>query len=146
MARKKMNFNIEGKDIEVFQLPVPVSLKVLTRLTKILARPIGAAVGGSSDSGSFLDKSIDLGDIIGSLGDKLDEDIVISTIEMTLPYLTVNQRPVNNLESFDDYGPIFLLKVMAKVLEVNFGDFFAEFLEKGNSRIAESRKEILSPH
>ena len=136
MARKKETFNIGDHSVEIFQLPVPVSLKVLTRLTKILSKPIGSAISGDSKK-SALDKEIDFSAILGGLGDRLDEEIVISTILMTLPYVTVDQKPVNSLESFDDFGVIFLLKVMAKVLEVNYGDFLGGFLARGKEKLAE---------
>lgn len=130
--RKKETFIIDEHEIEIFQLPIPTSLKVMTRLSKILAKPIGSAIaGGSSDSESVLDKKMDLGNILGNIGEKLDEEIVISTIEMMLPYLTIDKKQVKNLESFDEFGISFLLRVVFKILEVNYADFFPGNLARG---------------
>lgn len=140
--RKTENLNIDGHDVEIYQLPVPISLKVLTRLSKILAKPVGSALSGDEiKDKNILDKSIDLGSILGNLGDRLDEEIVISTIEMILPYMTIDRKPIKTLESFDEYGIMFLLKVAYKALEVNYSDFLDAFRAKEKSVKIESPKE-----
>lgn len=139
--RKQENFNIDGHDVEIFQLPVPISLKVLTRLSKILAKPIGSAISGDEiKDQNILDKNINLGNILGNLGDRLDEEIVITTIEMILPYISIKQKIPRNLESFDEYGVIFLLKVVYKALEVNYADFLDVFRGKGKDEKIETLK------
>lgn len=129
---------MDGHSVEIYQLPIPTSLKVLTRLSKILARPIGSAISSNvSNSKSVMDNPFDIGEAVSGLSEKLDEEIVISTINMLLPYLHIDGKSMKTLESFDDLGVFFMLKCIGKSLEVNYSDFFVELLERG----AEEKKK-----
>tara|TARA_R110002012_G_scaffold265589_1_gene448995 strand:+ start:46 stop:483 length:438 start_codon:yes stop_codon:yes gene_type:complete len=136
MARKKETVQIDGHSVEIYQLPVPISLKVMTRLLKILGKPLGAIVGHSGINGKqvvekVLDSKINLELVMGHLADGFDEDIVISTIEMFLPYMHIDGKQVKSLESFDDLGIGVLLKSITAALRVNYNDFFGGLLDAG---------------
>ena len=137
MARKKEKLQIDGHEVEIYQLPIPQSLKVMTRLMKILGKPLGAAAsGGASIKGkdvvqNVLDNQIDLESIMGHLAESLDEDIVESTIRIIIPYVHIDGKQMKTLESFDEFGVGMVLKAIGEALKVNYSDFFGELLGGG---------------
>ena len=84
MARDVTEKTIDGEDYIITQFGATKSMKVLTRLTKIVGEPIGKVAGGIEPGKSVLDQNLDgqmIGAAIKALADNLDEDVVITTVK-----------------------------------------------------------------
>lgn len=131
---------IDGLKVEVFLLPPKQALKVLTRLSKIVGEPLGLAAGallggqkGAETEAvplSAREVQVDvLGKAVAALTDRLDEQVVLDTVETLLGSVHVKTaddngtRPVRMEHDFKG-KTLTMLKVVAFALEVNFSDFF----------------------
>lgn len=166
MARKREVVQIKDNDgvernVEIMQLPVRDSLIILPRLSKIFSKSIGKLIGdvtkkdklenaldaSKEDFGvkEILNKelsSFDFEGIIDSLAMRLDEDVIVSTIEILAKQMFIDGKSCDkpNLEAFDDYGVPFMLKAAFHAIKLNYKDFFVELLERGDSAKKEEKK------
>jgi hypothetical protein len=123
-------FEVGGTQYEMLHLPVKDSLRILTRLTKILSEPFGKAVA-ALQSGEGFDQEVDfdmIGDAITSLGDRLDEDLVLNTIMELLTRVKVQNEQGNGFVRLNPDTQFAgrtgdLLEVVAHVLNFNYRDF-----------------------
>ena len=128
---------VDGISYEIWTLPVPKALSILTKLTK-LAGELGGGAIGSVDSGQnpFQNKSGEknpmnikmdvLGKAITALTNRLDESEVQEIIKTMLSVVHVQNVNGYAPVSFDVtfQGRIFhMLKVVGAALEVNYSDF-----------------------
>ena len=135
MSRHIEEKEIDGNTWMVSQLPATEGLKVLTKLIKIVGKPIGKAVKGVTDSngvGSILDAKIDyafVGDAIGDLTSRLDEEEVTGLIKRMFRDVRCDGKEV--MPTFDTlfmgrYGT--MMKVIVFVIGVNFKVPLADYL------------------
>lgn len=118
MAKEIVKDEIDGVAYQFGQLNPTTSLKLLTKLIKLLG-------GAMASSGDFMA-------IVTSLADNIESDQVLEVIKMSLGQTFAigsgNLAPLN--EQFDahfvQYGTFHLFKVVKKALEVQYGDFFGE--------------------
>lgn len=123
---------IDGEQYTFCQLPPKKSLKLLTRILKIIGAPIGAAIGTWDGAGpaedveNILDREIDLGAVVRQLCDRLDENDVEYIVDMLLSQvLHAGKGEVSKV--FDEHfgGRLtHLFKVIFAALEVEYADFF----------------------
>ncbi len=132
-------FEVEGVQYQMLYLVPSKSVKVLTRLMKIISEPLGKALGsmesGESKAESFLNQEIN-GDLVGkaivALGERLEEETVWNTIVELLS--TVEKANEHNGFSkvtvdVDFRGKIgHLMKVVAKSIQNNYHDFLGQVL------------------
>lgn len=124
---------IDGQTYEIWHLPTEQAIKMLTKLTRIVGEPIGKAVSGlKSDNGSILEADVDfdfIGEAIGILTNKLDEDEILGIVKTMLAYVNKKNEKsgfVGVSLEIDFQGKIMhLLNVIRAALEHNFSDFFA---------------------
>jgi hypothetical protein len=116
---------IDGHNYEFYQLGAVKSLKILTRILKIIGEPIGLITGEATVK-DFLKTELNsdiLGKALKALTDKLDEELVVNTIkELLEPVLCDGKRIQFDLHFQGRIG--HLLKVVKAALEVNYKDFF----------------------
>jgi hypothetical protein len=132
-------FEIDGTQYQMLYLPVSKSIKVLTRLTKIVSDPMGKAVSAvkmdSGDGLTLLEREIDMaliGQAITALGDRLDESVVWNTI---LELLSTVEKS-NESGGFSKINPELdfqgkpghLMKVVTKSIHINYSDFLDQVL------------------
>ena len=107
------------------------SLKVLTRLAKLIAAPMGAVVGKAKagDTQSILDKEIDFEKALYALADRVNEDDVLDLVK-TMMKQVLHHGSGNIADAFDahfmddDRGLGHMFKVFSAALEVEYGAFF----------------------
>lgn len=132
---------IDSYIFEFYHLSPKVALRVLARLAKMVGEPIGSVVdvvvkgaGGKLSLASIMqiDTSTLPPDLIknavSALVNRLDEDEILQTVETLLERVMTqgpeDKGPRRTLFENDFTGKLPLLfKVIAKSLEVNFGDF-----------------------
>lgn len=137
MAKKPVTKEIENKTFEFYPLSPRESLRLVTRLSKLLAEPFGLimdSAGGKGKGG--LIKNLFDGDIgsdvfgkaMRSLTERLDEKEVEDTCYMLLEKVhgqfegDRGTRPLNiEVDFAGDFG-LFMQVVFASA-EVNFGSF-----------------------
>lgn len=116
---------VEGRTYQVTQFSATKGIKMMTRLTKIIGEPIGFMF---SNEGADVDQMLPMA--IRALSDKLDEDMVLDTVKQLLEGVRNHEGELE----FDQYfsGKMGLLfKILGKVLEVQYGDFFGGLIAKG---------------
>ena len=132
-------FQVDDVHYQMLYLPPSKSIKVLTRLMKLISDPLGKGMGSiQSDTPgneTFLDQEVNvelIGKAITALGERLDEALVWNTITELLS--TVEKQTDEggfckvNVET-DFSGRIgHLIKVIAKTIEVNYNDFLGQVL------------------
>ena len=144
MGRKEEIREIDKEKYTFYRLPPRESLKVLTKITKILGGAAGKAVSSATSSKNLLDK-IDAGSIIGGIADRLDEDEVMQIVD-TMLSTVVHTGEGEVSKAFDTLfqGRItHLLKVLKVALEVEYQDFFG--VESGLKNIITKAKAAMNP-
>lgn len=143
MARELIEKRVDGNVYSFQQFNTTKSLKIMSRLSKILLEPITlffASAGGKASSGNLLDRQLDkdmLGKAVRSLTDRMDEDEVINLIkELTAnDNLLVDGKKVD----FDTHyeGRLdHLFKVLYAALEVQYGNFLGALIARIGSASA----------
>ena len=130
MAREETQKTIDGEEYTFYKMKATTSLRLLTRLFKIVGAPAGAAINGIStdDIKGVLDKEINIGDMVTSLCDRLDEYIVEQT-NLDILSQTVHKGSGRVKDKFDDHfkGRIgHMFKVVTAALQAEYSDFFGE--------------------
>jgi len=113
------------------QFKPSVAIKMQARFAKIFSGPAGKLLNTfiemeKSEADSVLDVDLsDFGGAIESLGDRLDEDHVVDTLNLLFKSVLIGNKTlhVDHDIFVGNTGDIF--KVAKIALEVNFGDFFA---------------------
>jgi hypothetical protein len=131
--KQEINYNIDGKEYVITQIAPSASIKILIRISKILGKPIGGAIGAMQfkpeKKNSILNDTIDtklLGEAVSRIFENLNEDETIDTIKLVLSGVYFSGQALN-MEHPNFHGNILhLIKVYTKAMEVNFSDFFGE--------------------
>lgn len=142
MPKQPVRKKIDKYEFEFYPMPPRVALKLLTRLTKILGKPLGLAADtfmklGNNGEKGILETALNanipsdaFAKVMEALAENLEEDQVVDTIETLLESVHgqfEKDRGTRRLQFDIDFAgqtPL-LLKVVAAALEVNYGDFFA---------------------
>lgn len=135
---------IDGEEYTFCQLPVKTSLKLLTRIVKLIGGSIGKGIGDSGSIDDLGDLDINVGMIISQLCEKIDDDLVTYIIDTALSQ-TMHSGDGEISKCFDMHfkktGLPHLFKVAEAALEAEYGDFFggkfdlAGLVEKGRAMI-----------
>ena len=124
---------IDGEEYTFCLLPPKQSIRLLTRILKIVGPALGGAVSGG-DIESIMDADIDTGMIISQLCSRLDENDVEHIIDALLSQV-IHKGSGDLSRVFDQHfaGRLpHLFKVVGVALEVQYGDFFAGKLDIGS--------------
>ena len=129
--RNPVEVMIDGEEYTFCQLPPKRSLKLMTRIIKIVGAPLGAALNGTKsgqvDLKAVMEADIDLSLIVTALCDRLDENEVEAIIdELLSQVIHVGSGEVS--KKFDAHfaGRLpHLFKVVGQALKVEYGDFLA---------------------
>ncbi len=129
--RNPVEVMIDGEEYTFCQLPPKRSLKLMTRIVKIVGAPLGAALNGTKsgqvDLKAVMEADIDLSLIVTALCDRLDENEVEAIIdELLSQVIHVGSGEVS--KKFDAHfaGRLpHLFKVVGQALKVEYGDFLA---------------------
>ena len=138
--RQPVEKEIDGHSITITMLQPDKALKILTRLVKVVGEPLAvfAEAGGleAAVTGDLIKKAVQ------SLGEKLDEDDVVKTVMELMDCVIIGGKQgkaVFNVHFAGNLGHLF--KVLAAVLEVQFGDFLGEIVAlRRQSDAMKSRK------
>ncbi len=130
---------IDGEQYTFCQLPPKKSLKLLTRILKIIGPALGGVVkdAGNISEGnieSILDLDIDPGMIVSQLCSRLDENDVEYIIDMLLSQVLHSGKGEVSRVFDEHFGGRLphLFRVIAAALEVEYGDFFGGKLDLEN--------------
>lgn len=119
---------IDGRTYEFYHMSPRTSVKILTRLLKLIGHPMGAAMSAAKGKKSILDVELKtdlLEKIVTGLFDNLEEDMVLDTIETLMGPVMCEGKQVG--KAFDTHfqGEIgHLMKVTWEALKANYDDFF----------------------
>jgi hypothetical protein len=122
---------IDGEQYTFCQLPAKKSLKLLTRLTRIVGPSLGAALGTSSEGAvgikAMLDRHLDLGAVVAALCDRLEENEVEAIVDTLLSQVIhAGQGEVSQKFDVLFAGRLpHLFKVLGAALQLEYGDFLA---------------------
>lgn len=128
---------IDGEQYTFCQLPPKRSLKLMTRIIRIIGGPLGAALNGvrsgKADFNSILDADMDFSMIVTALCDRLDENEVEAIVDELLTQV-LHSGTGEVSKKFDAHfaGRLpHLFKVLAQALKVEYGDFLAGMPDLG---------------
>jgi hypothetical protein len=125
--RDPVEKTIDGEQYTFCQLPPKKSLKLLTRLVRIVGPSVGAAMGGHADISVVLGQEINFEKIVSAICGRLDENEVESIVDDLLSQVIHNGQG----EVSKKFDVIFggrlphLFKVVGEALRVEYGDFLA---------------------
>jgi len=135
--------NIEGQDYEIYNLPLQQATKMLAKIVKMFGPAIGGLVGDDLSVKS-LDRKINVKSAIVMLSERIEEDAVWSMIMQLLGCVRLGTGSQIQPELHFEGKQMTMFKVVAAVLEHNFGDFFGAlsgitglFRPKGNDSTPE---------
>lgn len=137
MARETVEKDIDGEVYTFYQMDPMTSVVILTKILRIIATPVGKATEQIAKSGidNIVDADVEeivgkmnIGSIIGSLCDRLDENEVRQIIIAMLEQVHHKGKgEVSKCFNTHFKGRIsHLLKVVGAAMEVEYADFFGE--------------------
>ncbi len=129
--REPVEKTIDGEQYTFCQLPPKKSLKLLTRIVRIIGAPLGAALDGIKGTGDVrtaLETDINISMIVSALCDRLDENEVEAIVDTLLSQVIhAGQGEVSKRFDVLFSGRLgHLFKVLAEALKVEYGDFLAD--------------------
>jgi len=141
--RKPHEREIDGIDYVMYEMNPFKSSALLTRLLKLLGKPIASMISGidKKEGQSLMDSSFDeklIGTAVEELSmrlsekevDRLMKDLLVKDLITFKEEGADEFRKISNLEThFGKHGLLHLFKVVKFSLEVNFGDFFGGLAE-----------------
>ncbi len=123
--RQLIKKTIDGEKYSFGCLPATTSLRILTKLSKMIASPIAGALGTGSLQ-EILERDLNIPLIVGMMADRMDEDEIIGIIK-TLASQILHEPTGAIGECFDTFfsGRVaHLIKVIQASLEAEYSDFF----------------------
>lgn len=124
---------VDGQSYSVTQFSASKGMKLLTRLVKILGEPMASFLSNpdAEAEGAFQMA-------LGSLSEKLDEDVVLNTVKELIDCLSTSEGPIQFDTHFAGrFGHLF--KVIGEVLKFQYGDFLGVLVAKGSG--AQAKKQ-----
>ena len=149
MARQPEKIIVDNETYIVGLMDPKTALRILTRLTKLLGEPLVAFLSNvdpADPKKSILDSQISpdvIANALRGLVGRLDEDMVIETAEQLCTVVLYKGKPVQ----FDTHfmGRIgHMVKVIGKVLKVQYSDFFGVFPALAVSKDSQDSTQDLS--
>jgi hypothetical protein len=133
--RQEVKQIIDEEEYTFYQMNPEDSLKLLTKLAKMLGISIGKALSGSPGDSleSALDTNLDVGKLIGGIAERLDEDEVMIIVKMSLSQVMHSGK--GELSKPTVFNEVFkgkiahMLKVVTAALKVEYSDFFGGSLD-----------------
>ena len=135
--RNPVEVKIDGEQYTFCQLPPKRSLKLMTRIIRIVGAPLGAALdgikSGQVDMATVLDADLNFSTIVAALCDRLEENEVEAIVdELLSQVLHAGQGEVSRKFDVLFAGRLpHLFKVLAQALKVEYGDFLAAVPDLG---------------
>ena len=141
--RKQHEKTIDGVDYLMYEMNPFKSAALLSRLLKLLGKPISKIIQGvnKKEGKSLMDSDFDQ-DMIGVAVEELTSRLHEKEIEKLMKDLVVSDlttyktdemedfKKLGNIENhFGKFSILHLFKVVKFALEVNFADFFAGLAE-----------------
>jgi hypothetical protein len=133
--REEVKKKIDDEEYTFFQMNPEDSLRLLTKLTKLLGMSMGKALTGNGINSmeDTLDTNIDIGALIEGIANRLDEDEVMNIVKMSLSQVIhTGQGEISKPQVFNNIfkGRIaHMLKVVSSALQVEYSDFFGGSLD-----------------
>ena len=141
--RKPHERDIDGVSYVMYEMNPFKSSALLTRLIKLLGKPIASLIAGieKKEGESILEGNLDeklIGLAVEELSIRLNEKEVEKLMKDLMPaglitYKTEEMeehKKISNLDNhFGKFNLLHLFKVVKFALEVNFGDFFGGLAE-----------------
>lgn len=143
MSVQPVEKTVDDQKYTFYRMRPKASLKLLVRIAKILAAPIGAAagpIGKDFSIKSMVDNNISLQGMLDSLSKRLDEDEILDIVEKMLTNVRHGGTGEINKDNFDIHfeahgGLSHMFKVFFIAIEVEYGDFFGGSLVKAKEII-----------
>lgn len=124
---------VDGQKYNVTQFSASKGMKLLTRLVKILGEPMASFL---SNPDAQQEQAFQVA--LGSLSDKLDEDVVLNTVKELVDSVSTSEGPIQfDLHFAGRFGHLF--KVLGEVLKIQYGDFFGVLVAKGSGALAKKK-------
>ncbi len=126
--QRSTEFAVGDRRYQTTQYPATKGLKLLTRLSKIVGKPLGMFA-------SRLDEKATpdlIGNAIEAMLAQVDEEIVVKLVDDILSSTQIIEnstyRPINfNIDFAGSYGHLF--KVIKEILSFQYSDFFGELAD-----------------
>jgi len=138
------NKMINGREFQVTQFPGRYGLRLQARLARVFGAPLAALFKGAKKGMDSDLADLDLEKAVVMLMDKLSEDELDDLVNRMLSQTRVDGKGIiDNPMVFDElfaanYSDLF--KVLAFVVEVNFGNFFSALKGIGSPAKPEKQK------
>jgi hypothetical protein len=111
---------VKDTEYKILVLPPSRSIKLLSKLTKIIGKPMAAVATKSGE-----DRTEMIPQAVGALIENLSEDVVLQIVKELMACVFVENKSIDFEKHF--HGKLGLLMVLCKeVLEVNYSDFLDE--------------------
>lgn len=122
---------IDEHEYEFTKLGAKQSVKVFTKILKIIGEPIALSAGAFEGKGPLLERVFNgdaLGKAMKALAERMDEDEVVSLMETLCGETAcICDGKKVNFNSHYEGRLAHLFKVLKAALEVQYGDFLGEF-------------------
>ena len=130
--RNPVEVMINNEQYTFCQMPPKRSLRLMTKIIRIVGAPLGAALNGIKadqvDIAALLEADLDFSMIVTALCDRLDENEVEAIVdELLSQVLHAGQGEVSKQFDVIFAGRLpHLFKVVGQALKVEYGDFLAD--------------------
>ena len=130
--RNPVEVMIDNEQYTFCQMPPKRSLRLMTKIIRIVGAPLGAALNGIKadqvDIAALLEADLDFSMIVTALCDRLDENEVEAIVdELLSQVLHAGQGEVSKKFDVIFAGRLpHLFKVVGQALKVEYGDFLAD--------------------
>ena len=130
MSREIVSVTIDGELYEITKMDPFKSLRLFTRLVKIVG-PAAGAIFGDEKTKELDIMSADFGKVLGELADRLSEDQMEATARELLAVVLKKGKKVEPILDFGGNVPL-MMQVMAEVLQAEYGGFLELFSSLGS--------------
>ena len=112
---------VDNVEYKINVLPPSKAIKLLTKLTKLIGKPMASMASGSSEE----ERSKLIPMAVGALTESLDEDQTLNLVQQLMTCVTKENQMLKFEQEFQGRLGV-LLKLCKEVLEVNYSDFLGE--------------------
>lgn len=122
MARNPVDVVIDGHTFTIYTIDPFASLRIFTRLTKLLAPAAGKLAEAGASAGDEQASVSWFVDALGSLSERLDPEVVETVVRDLLENVQIDGRKLSIAGDFVGEVPR-MLRVAAEVARVEYGGF-----------------------
>lgn len=117
---------IDDKEYEIGHFMTSKATKLLTRITKFILGPLGASLSDVNflDLDKIMESNITVDKAVMVLATQIDEEMVLSTIKELMSEVKLGTGMPISFETHFMGNTMHMFKIVRKVLEHNYGDFF----------------------